>query len=135
MTPQPPHPLTLRVLKERFGVCRLAADSDIPEWAFSPGSLTSITRTVNELSIVCSDERIPEGVTVERAWRAFRVEGPLSFDLVGILADLSAALAAAGVPLFSLSTYDTDYLLVPEGRLSLAVAALEQAGHRVQLPA
>ncbi len=134
MRPQPPHRLTLRVLPDRFGVCQLPADAELPDWALPRPPLTSITRTESELSIVCPEDGIPDGVIAERSWRALQVEGPLSFDLVGILANLSAALAAAEVPLFSLSTYETDYLLVQQSQLSRAVAALELAGHEVHLP-
>ena len=85
-----------------------------------------MTRTADELSIVCPEEQVPGDLTAERDWRAFKVEGPLDFALVGILAELSGALAAAEVSLFAISTYDTDYLLVRAGKLAEAKRALSK---------
>jgi uncharacterized protein len=122
--------LTLILLPDRFAVCRLSGQDPVPAWAWT-GSLCSITRSAEELSIVCAQEAVPDAVTAERDWRALKVLGPLDFSLVGILARLTAPLAAAGISLFAISTYDTDYLLVKEERLAEAVAALQQAGFRV----
>lgn len=120
--------LALRVLAERYAVCRLAPADSIPPWAWT-GALASVTRTPAELSIVCAAAAVPASVAgVERGWRALAVVGPLDFSLVGILATLTAALARAGVPLFALSTYDTDYLLVRASDLDRASEALRRAG-------
>ena len=91
----------------------------------------SISRTPAELSIVADDAVIPEGVAARRGYRALRVEGPLTFDVVGIVAAFAAPLAAAGVPIFPIATFDTDYVLVHGDDLARAVAALVAAGHRV----
>ena len=109
-----------------FAVCRLAPDQAPPAWLDWSADLASVTRTADELSIVCPTDQVPDGVTAERDWRAFKVEGPLDFALIGILAELSGALAKAGVSLFALSTYDTDYLLVREGKLEEAKGALSR---------
>lgn len=123
-------PLHLAHLTGTFSVCRLGPSDSVPEWAES-SNLLSITRTASELSIVCDQEAVPGEVQAERGWAALVVEGPLDFALVGILADLSAALAEAGVSLFAISTFDTDYLLVPETSLDRATSALRARGHIV----
>jgi hypothetical protein len=93
--------------------------------------LSAIIRTQEELSIVCEQENVPPDIRCERNWRAMKVAGPLDFALVGVLASLAGALADAGVSVFALSTYDTDYLLVKADTLERAIDALEAAGHRV----
>ena len=126
MSTQENESLTLGLLAERFAVCRLAPRSELPGWLDWSGELVSVTATAEELSIVCLADRVPEDIQAERDWRAFVVEGPLDFALVGILARLSGALAEAEISLFALSTYDTDYLLVREAKLEAATAALSK---------
>jgi hypothetical protein len=120
--------LNLTVLQDEFSVWRLAADAPLP--SIEAGGLLSITRTDNELSIV-SSSNVPAGVTAETGWRCLRVEGPLSFELTGVLADLSAPLARAGIPIFVISTYDTDYVLVKAVDLEQACSALRDKGHAI----
>lgn len=93
-----------------------------------------MTRTPEELSVVCSEEHVPEGVEAERGWRAFGLEGPLDFSIVGVLASVASPLAAAGISIFAVSTYDTDYVLVKGALLETATAALRKAGHEVRGP-
>jgi hypothetical protein len=93
------------------------------------GRFVSVTRTPGELSVVCAEEVVPEGVQAEKGWAMLELEGPFAFGLTGILAGFLGPLAEAGVPVFALSTYDTDWVLVPGGRLAEAVRALEEAGH------
>jgi hypothetical protein len=113
-------------------VCRLPPDSPLPdESPASPTPVFSVTRTATELSIVCEAAGAPAGAEVEGGWRALRVAGPLAFELTGVLSSLANPLAAAGVPIFALSTFDTDYLLVAEANLPTALGALRRAGHRV----
>jgi len=111
--------LTLSVLPEKLGICHLDKNSDIPDWA-EKISFCSITRTKDELSIVCPQDKIPAGVLVEKNWRAFKVEGPLGFELTGIVSSLSAPLAEEEISIFYISTYETDYLLVEEKNLAKA---------------
>lgn len=128
----PDHPaLTLSLLPETLAVCRLAPDADVPAWAWT-GEPASVTRTRDELSIVCGMDAVPRGVRTEGGWRCLKVDGPLDFALTGILAALTAPLAAAGIALFAVSTYDTDYLLVKAENLDRATEALRGAGHRVR---
>jgi len=120
----------LSVLPIPLSVCRLEPAAAIPAWA-SAGPLVSITRTAHELSVVCESVRVPGGTRAEHGWRALAVQGPLDFGLVGIVAGLSACLADAGVSIFVISTYDTDFVLVREDAVTRAVAALRDAGHVV----
>jgi uncharacterized protein len=120
--------LSLAILSDSFAVCRLRADEDIPSWALS-GSFCSLTRAPDELSIVCPQELVPEGVQAVRGWRSLKVEGKLDFTLVGILSSLTSSLAHVGIVVFVISTYDTDYVFVKENDLDRAVAALRKDGH------
>ena len=124
--------MKLLLLPGLFSVCRLGPGAPLPAWAMSgSSSLVSIIRTANELSIVCAQEDTPDDVRQERDWRCLMVEGPLDFSLTGVLSALLAPLADAGVSIFALSTFDTDYLLVRAAQLGLAVEALSAAGHLV----
>lgn len=123
--------LDLEVLPGLLAVCRLPAGCPLPEW-LAGGTLTSITHSADETSIVCDASVVPPDVTVESGWRAIRVSGSLDFGLTGILLSVAQPLAAAGVSIFALSTYDTDYVLVKESALPEAVEALSSAGHRIR---
>ncbi|HHO56761.1 MAG TPA: ACT domain-containing protein [Trueperaceae bacterium] len=109
-------------------VCRLEPTAKIPEWL--SGSFISITRTREELSIVCEQFEI-EDVLAEKDWRAFMVAGPLDFSEIGILAKLSDTLAKESISIFVISTYDTDYLLVKEKKLLQAIEAFKNDGHEI----
>ena len=122
--------LTLSLLPENYSICRLGPEADIPPWALA-GDFYSITRTKGELSLVCSEEFVPVGVQCEKGWRCILVSGPLDFSLTGILASLTNSLAEAGISVFAVSTFDTDYLLVKADNLKRAVLKLEEAGHRL----
>ncbi len=122
--------LALDVVPGRLAVARLGPGEAEPGWARGEG-FVSVTRTPGELSIVCEEASLPDSVEAERGYRRLAVRGPLAFAETGILAALCIPLAAAGVPLFVLSTHDTDHLLVPEAALPAAAAALRGAGHGV----
>ncbi len=121
--------LTLEWFPGELAVVRLESAAPLPPWA-GRGVFHGVVRTPDELSIVCPADGVPGDVRAERGWRLMRVRGPLQFDLTGILASLTAPLAAAAVPLFSLSTFDTDYLMVRSDDVSRATEALTRAGHR-----
>jgi ATP-dependent RNA helicase RhlE len=128
--------LALAILPESFGICRLHPRTRLPRWVFRPSSFYSVTRTRDELSIVAREDLIPQRFDCERDWRGIKVIGPLDFGLVGVVASLALPLARAGVSLFTVSSFDTDYLLVRAKNLEKAVAALEAAGHQFrELPA
>jgi hypothetical protein len=123
--------MQLRTLGETLAIARLAATAPVPEWIAGRDFL-SITRTRDELSIICRDDAVPADVAeVERGFRALAVVGTLDFGVTGVIADLAKPLADAGIPIFGVSTYDTDHILVRVARLDEAKAALEAAGHRV----
>jgi len=123
--------LTLSLLPQTFAICRLTPDAPIPQWA-TRGGFFAITRTADELSIVCAEHDVPGAVTCERGWRCFKVDGPLDFSLIGVLASLATPLAHVGVSIFAVSTYDTDYIMVRSEDVARAAEALRQAGHRVR---
>lgn len=123
-----PHRLTLDLLEGTFAVCRMAADAPVPGWAVG-GPFVSITRTADELSVVCRQEAVPEDVRCERGWRCLRVAGTLDLSLVGVLASLLGPLAEAGVSVVAASTFDTDYLLFPGQDFRRAVEVLRRAGY------
>jgi hypothetical protein len=125
--------LTLDVRPGEYTVARLSPEAEPPVDLLSAGdALVSITRTGTELSVVCpSGLWSREDGRAEHGWRLLSVRGPLEFTLTGILAVLSSELAAAGVGLFALSTYDTDHLLVKQTDLERAVQALRASGHEV----
>ena len=124
--------LTMRLLPDRYSVCRLDADSDIPRWAIS-GSFYSITRTQDERSVVCLEKNIPDDIRAEKDWRILQVAGPLDFSLTGILAAISSILAANEISLFAISTYDTDYILVKEKDINRAIDALRCEQYRIEV--
>ncbi|HYH21017.1 MAG TPA: ACT domain-containing protein [Azospirillum sp.] len=126
MLPPEPDPLGLMLLPDTLAVARLEAGQGVPPWVDWSDPLVSVTRTAEELSVVCPECRVPEEVRAERGWRAFKVDGPLDFALTGILAGLAVPLAEAGVSIFALSTFDTDYLLVRSADVERAVTTLEK---------
>ena len=123
--------LTLTLLSDTFAVCRLGAGAVVPDWAWT-GEVACVTRTRDELSIVCRADLVPENVRREAGWRCLKVKGPLDFSLTGVFARIAQPLADAGISLFAVMTYDTDYVMVKEERLRAAAGALMAAGHTVQ---
>lgn len=122
--------LPISVVPGRLAVCRLNPRDDIPEWALG-SPFYSITRTADELSIICNEENVPEGVKCTRDWQALKLEGPFDFGLVGILASVIDPLADEAIGILAVGSYDTDYVLVKAGQYERAVAVLAGAGHRI----
>jgi hypothetical protein len=122
--------LTMKLLKEKYGVCRFDNIDIIPEWA-KLGDFFSITKTEEELSIVCNEDNIPQHIKCEKHWRILKVQGPLDFSLIGILASISNILAEKEISIFAISTYDTDYILVKEKDVDKAVAALVSENYEI----
>lgn len=122
--------MILSLLEGKFAVCRLEKSAPIPEW-LKESTFCSISRTYDELSFVCSQESIPESIKCNKDWRCFQVEGPIPFNVTGIISSLTAPLASAQIPVFVFSTYNTDYFMVKDKDLSRAKAVLEAEGHTI----
>lgn len=125
-----PAPPRLTILAGTLAVCRLGPGDAVPAWAWT-GDPVSISRTRDELSVVCRADAVPAGIRSEGGWRCLKAEGPFDFALTGILSAILAPLAAAGIPIFAFSTYDTDYVMVKAESLDRAAEALRAAGHAV----
>jgi len=120
----------LYALDDLYAVVRLEPDAEIPPWART-GHFWSVTRSDSELSVVCRQDDVPTDASAERGFVAFEVAGPLDFSLTGVVASLAMPFADEGIPVFFLSTFETDYLLVREHDLHRSVEALTNAGHSV----
>jgi hypothetical protein len=123
--------LPLELLPDTLAVCRLEAGAPVPSWAARPSRFLTVSHTAEELSITTLQSTVPAEVPCERDYRALRVRGPLPLDLIGILASIADPLAAAGLSIFAISTYDTDYVLIKARDLATALQALRHAGHQV----
>ncbi|MGB9929526.1 MAG: ACT domain-containing protein [Methanosarcina sp.] len=121
----------LNILKDSFGICKLEEKSEIPLWVYN-SNFFSITRTSEELSIICQENKIPASVPAEKNWRCLQVEGSLNFGLIGVIAEISRILANQKIGIFVLSTYNTDYIFVKEDELENAVKALLEADYVVK---
>jgi uncharacterized protein len=120
--------LKFRQLPGTFSICRLPADAPIPE-CNATASFASITRTADELSIVCATGNAPHNAKCEAPWTCFKLEGPFPFAQTGVLASFIDPLATKGVPIFAISTFDTDYVLVKQEFAETALKTLQAAGH------
>ena len=121
---------TLTWLPARFAIARLEPGAAVPPWAWE-GEFASVSRSADELSIVCDETAIPEGIQAEGGWRALKIAGPMDLSIVGVLASVAAPLSSAGVSLFAVSTFETDYILIRERAMHRAETALRGAGHRI----
>ena len=128
---EPAHKLVLRVLPLQLAVCYLSPDAALPTWA-TGGAFFSVSRTDDELSVVCDFEAVPPDIRREGPWACLEVEGPLDFSLTGILAGLAAPLADANISIFAISTYRTDYVLVPATDIRRATKALQDCGYTLR---
>lgn len=118
--------LKLSILSNTLAICQLEPGSEIPSWVHA-SSFFSINRTPEELSIVCDQALVPPVVKRQENWRAFKVEGPLDFSLTGIVASISKVLADSRIPIFVISTYDTDYILVQMTHFDQAATVLRSS--------
>jgi len=125
--------LSLSLLPKSFVICRLAAEAPIPAWA-TLGDFFSITRTSEELSLVTEMDLVPADFCLDTGWRAMKAHGPFDLSEVGVLASLVTPLAESEVSIFTVSTFDTDYLFTRSGQLQAALKALRKAGHTVHEP-
>lgn len=123
--------LTLQLEMGDFSVCRLSPNEPAPAWAGS-GVFSSVTRTTEELSVICPSVQVPSGVKHEASWRLLKFQGPFAFNETGILASVLAPLAAAKIGILATATFDTDYLFVKTTQLDDAIRVLDNAGHTVR---
>lgn len=123
--------LEMIVLDEEYSLCRLEAGSSISEWALE-SSFYTITKTDDELSVVCESRLVPADVKQDGEWKLLKIAAVLDLSLTGITARFSTALANAGVNLCVIATYDTDYIMVKSAKVSIAIEALAAAGFSVQ---
>jgi len=122
--------LKFQRLTGSFAVVRLAPDAAVPDWA-TKGEFSSITRTADELSIVCPAGNLPRDVNSQHHWICLKLEGPFPFSQTGVLLSFIEPLSSKGIPIFAISTYDTDYVLIQEEWAGAAVNALQQTGHEL----
>jgi hypothetical protein len=123
-------PVTLHLLPGEFAICRLSSSEAVPAWAGS-AVFSSVTRTADELSILCPTEQVPAGTKHDAGWRVLKFQGPFAFNETGILASVLVPLASVKISILATATFDTDYLLVKSEQLEAARRVLEQAGHVV----
>jgi hypothetical protein len=122
------HTLDFIVHRGPYAVCQMPAHEPAPEWAMR-GAFWSVSRTPAELSVICEERHVPDGVRSQRGWACIQLAGKFPFETAGVLAAVVEPLAEAGVPVFAMSTYDTDWVLAPGEKLEEAVRALKAAGH------
>jgi hypothetical protein len=127
--------LVIDVRPDEYTVLRLDPATPVPAELFASAGMISVIRTETELTVVCHSghARRLDAQRVETGWRLLTVRGPLEFSLTGIMAMLAGTLAAAGVGLFALSSFDTDHVLVKATDLDRAMAAFREAGHEANL--
>lgn len=126
-----PHKLKFTRLAGSYAILRLQNDAPAPEWA-TRGEFTSITRTPDELSIVCPTSNLPPDVSSPHRWTCLKLEGPFPFSLTGVLLSFIEPLSNNGIPIFAISTFDTDYILIQEAHIETALKFLEKAGHEMK---
>ncbi len=114
-------------LSGRAAICQLDPGADVPDWAWH-GPLVSVTKTNDELSIVCEESSMPQTLSAARGWCVWKVAGPMDLSTVGVLASITGPLAQAGISLFAISTFETEYLLVQEENAGMAEEVLRRAG-------
>ena len=122
--------LTMKLLKDKYGVCRFDKNEQVPSWALK-GDFYSITKTEDELSVVCLEENINGNIKYEDNWRVLKIEGPLDFSLVGILAKISGLMADNSISIFAISTYDTDYILIKNDKIENAINIFENNKYKI----
>jgi hypothetical protein len=122
--------LELHLLPGRMAICRLEPQAQSPPWVAS-GVLSSVIRTPAETTVVCQEENVPDGITCNKNWRCLQIGGILNFSETGILSSLTDPLAGEGIPVYALSTYSTDLILIKEKDLSRTLHVLTGAGHRI----
>lgn len=120
--------MRLRKIEGRYAVAQLAADADLPDWLNGSG-FTAMVRSDDELTIACDEERVPQGVTVQKGWACFRSVGPFAFDEAGIVASLVSPISAQDIGVFVLCTFDGEHILCPAEKFAEVQDILIAQGH------
>jgi uncharacterized protein len=120
--------LNLQEVAGTYGLARLAADAPVPVWFNGPG-FAALVRASDETTVVCEQDRIPEGITSDLYWRCFRSLGPIAFDATGIVLSIIAPLSQQGIGVFVVCTYDGEHVLVSQKDWDRSQTALVAAGH------
>jgi hypothetical protein len=124
--------LKFRIIAGSFAICQLPAGSPVPSWATAAaGAFVSVTSAPEELSIVCDESAVPAGTKAQRGFACFQLEGPFPLDSIGILRQFLEPLSSAGVAIFAVSTFNTDFVLVHAKQKDLALDVLTRAGHHL----
>jgi len=122
--------LQLSLLKDKYGICTLPNNAPIPDWALTQ-SLASITRTEKELTIVCRREILPSQYQSDLNWRCFKIDGSFDLNQIGVISSISSTLADAGISIYVISTYDTDYFPIQQQDLEQTISVLSNSGHSI----
>jgi hypothetical protein len=122
---------SLSLFEEEYAVCRLDKSAPIPAWAIR-GEFFSVSRTPDELSIVCEQEAVPPETDHDGGWRCFKIESPFEFDLAAMISSVAAPLADEQIDIFVVATQDSDYLLVRQADLDRSISRLQNSGYRVE---
>lgn len=125
------HRLQFHRLPGQYSIVKLPAEAPVPDWS-AKGNFSSVTRTGEELSIVCPSENVPPNAQSPHQWVCLKLEGPFPFSLTGVLLAIIEPLSTQDVPIFAVSTFDTDYVLIQEEHADKALELLAQAGHQQQ---
>lgn len=116
---------SIKILDEKFAICKLSPTSNIPTWIQNK-TFYSITKTADELSIVCFEKSVPKNIISEKGWKAIVVNEELDFSLIGIISSISTSLSKNGISVFVISTFNTDYILIKEEKLKSALTILNE---------
>jgi hypothetical protein len=123
--------LTIDILPDNYSIYKFESGSEIPDWVYL-SEFSSVTTTKDEISVVAFQTDDEAGLKCSRDWRVLKIAGPLDFSLIGIVADVTSTLKDKNIPVFIISTYDTDYILIKQNDLIDAITALEEKGHKIQ---
>jgi hypothetical protein len=126
---------TLSLLPQTYAICRLEPNGPIPFWTLLGDDFVSLTRTLQELSVICLQENVPAEIQAERDWHCFKVEGSFDLSVSGIHVSLAIPLAQAEISVLAIATYETDHILVKEADMDRMISVLEDAGHTIRRPA
>ena len=122
--------MKLKLLKPTYSICKLSPDNEVPSWALT-SSTFFLSKTSDELSIICPATEIPSEVKVSNGWRCIRVDGDLEFDEIGVVTTVSSPIANKGISLFLVSTHDRDYVLIHKDDLDNAISEYEKKGFSI----